>query len=191
MILCGHPTDFVLPSEEIRKRFDCRESHQRDFLVDFAETYREIGACCFVSAWTDTRRTDLAGYVTFSPCLLTVKQQNALINKNGFIYDIPSHMPCWLIGQLCRHKSKSCAGLGRALLFYAISEIVNRAENGAGGLIVIDVVTRQLVDYYTHCGFKPLYPQPLNWVPRNGALRMYMEMPLAQQIARIFTQEVK
>lgn len=177
------PVDFSVPSADIVARYLSRDSQQIDFLRFYARHYNDIGACCFVSAWVDAQKTALAGFVTFSPCLLTVKQQAALDVKHKGIYNIPSHMPCWLIGQLSRDYHVSVPGLGRDLLLFAINEIVHRAENGAGGLIVIDVVTKSLIPYYASCGFEPLYPQPENWLPRNGSLRMYMTMSTACQIA--------
>lgn len=178
-----NPVDFSVPPAETIARYVSRDPQQVDFLRFYARHYNDIGACCFVSAWADVQKTVLAGFVTFSPCLLTVKQQGALVVRHGGIYDIPSHMPCWLIGQLSRDSRVSPSGLGRDLLLLAICEIVQRAENGAGGLIVIDVVTKALISYYESCGFVPLYPQPENWIPRNGALRMYMTMSAARQIA--------
>ena len=159
---------------------------QNEFLCHLAARYKSIGACCLVSAWTDKGHDALAGYVTFSPCLLTVKQQSALVVKQGGAYDIPCHMPCWLIGQLSRDARCSAPGLGRALLFFTISEIVRRARHGAGGFIVIDVVSKALISYYSDCGFAPLHPLPDNWIPRNGSLRMFMPMSKAEQIAKIF-----
>lgn len=191
MRLFGFPVDFSVPSADICSRYMCRDAQQRDFLLHEAAHYRAIGACCFVSAWVDTCHDALAGYVTFSPCLLTVKQQSALIAKHGATYDIHSHMPCWLIGQLSRDASCSSPGLGRALLFFALSEIVRRAQHGAGGLIVIDVVSKALIPYYESCGFEPLHPQPENWLPRNGALRMFMPMSIAEQIAKAFEKSMQ
>lgn len=191
MRLYGFPVDFAVPSADICSRYMCRDSQQNDFLLHEAARYKSIGACCFVSAWTDAQHNALAGYVTFSPCLLTVKQQSALVVRRGAAYDIPSHMPCWLIGQLSRDVRCSSPGLGRALLFYAFSEIVRRAQHGAGGLIVIDVVSKALIPYYADCGFEPLHPQPEHWIPRNGALRMFMPMSIAEQIARNFENQCK
>lgn len=191
MRLCGFPVDFEVPSADICSRYSCRDSQQCDFLRHHAARYKSIGACCHVSAWADEGHGALAGYVTFSPCLLTVKQKSALVAKQGAVYDIPCHMPCWLIGQLSRDISCSSPGLGRALLFYAISEIVRRAQHGAGGFIVIDVVSKALIPYYSDCGFIPLHPLPDNWIPRNGSLRMFMPMPTAEQIAEIFENALR
>ena len=187
MRIFGFSTDFSVPPVAVRERYVCRDVQQTDFLCCDASRYNDIGACCFVSAWVDELRTELAGFVTFSPCLLTVKQQTALVSKKGEVFNIPAHMPCWLIGQLSRHAEKSEPGLGRALLFFAITEIVRRAEHGAGGLIVIDVVSKSLIPYYESCGFVPLFPQPQHWIPRNGSLRMYMTMSTASQIAALFS----
>lgn len=180
-----NPVDFGVPPATVLARFECRDARQVDFLRDYARLYNDIGACCFVSAWTDAGKNALAGFVTFSPCLLTVKQQAALVVRQGIAYDIPSHIPCWLIGQLSRDVRCSSPGLGRDLLLFAINEIVQRAENGAGSLIVVDVLTKSLIPYYASCGFLPLFPQPENWIPRNGALRMYMTMATATQIAAL------
>lgn len=191
MRLYGCPVDFAVPSADVCSRYMCRDLQQNDFLQHEAAHYRSIGACCFVSAWADACHDALAGYVTFSPCLLTVKQQSALIVKQGATYDIHSHMPCWLIGQLSRDVRCSSPGLGRALLFFAVSEIVRRAQHGAGGLIVIDVVSKALIPYYADCGFEPLYPQPEHWIPRNGALRMFMPMFIAEKIAVAFEKSMQ
>ena len=88
----------------------------------------------------------------------------------------------------CQKSTNKYTGIRAFPLNFAISEIVKRAENGAGGLIVVDVISRPLIKYYQECGLRPLYPQPDNWQPRNGTLRMFMEMDYARQIASVFNE---
>lgn len=116
MKICGYEAGFELPSILAVNSFACVESGPVEFLRNCAQHYNRIGACCMVSVWADAAREILAGYVTFSPCLLTVKQQSSLIRNVSGLYDIPSHMPCWLIGQLARNQQTSIPGLGRSLL---------------------------------------------------------------------------
>lgn len=182
----GLDWDYELPTLAVRETFHCRETNCAAFYREDAERFVSIGAACIITAWQTSTHDSVAGFITISPNgLRGQKYQKAIESVMGNSYCLGGKsFPCWFIGQLARADKPELKGLGKAMVWLAIMDIVQRAHHGAGSCIIIEAENRPLIDFYMReFDFEPLHPTLQHWEESRmagNAGRMMLFLPISK-----------
>ena len=123
-----------------------------DFLRCETQRYTTQGLSA-VKLLIDTETDRIIGFYAISPVTVQIKWLS-LAQQSHFKVKFP--IPAWLIGRLAVDKTYQNMHLGEALLFDAIANIQQRADGGAGALIVVDAKNDVVKRFYEKYGFRAL-----------------------------------
>lgn len=93
------------------------------------------------------------GFYAISPALVQIAQ---LSPRQKAQYNVAFPIPAWLIGRLAVAKEYQRQQFGASLLYDAVSNIQDRARDGAGALIIVDAKDDDVKRFYIKYGFTAL-----------------------------------
>ncbi len=134
------------------EQFDCGEPALNGFLRDEAARFVRQGLSA-VKLLVDMEAQQVAGFYAISPLCVELSRLSARQREQ---YNVPFPIPAWLIGRLAVDKTYQKQHLGGALLQDAMDNIRQRADKGAGALIIVDAKDRRIKKFYKKYGFTTL-----------------------------------
>lgn len=132
--------------------FDCGDSFLNDFLTEDAARFVEQGLSA-VKLLVDQENSRVVGFYAISPMSIEIGR---LSPEQRNQYDVAFPIPAWLIGRLAVDKAYQKQHLGAALLRDAMTNITQRAAQGAGALIIVDAKNKKIKNFYKKYGFSTL-----------------------------------
>ena len=141
-----------------RKSFECGEPALDEFLRKQAKRHQEVGVSRTVvlTGTVPDPKKKILGYFTLVAAQLEASRLTPETRKR-----LPSKIPCILLARLAVDKTEQGKGLGKALLYEAVSRVVRTSrEIGVAGLFV-NAKNTKAAQFYKDNGFAPLASDPL------------------------------